>query len=233
MRRRRLRSPVCRGLRRPLEGRSDRSVGHSVPRCGVRADGLREDHRQDPSLGVEQRPTRVPGADQPADRSHRSFHRSLAVGVVGLDGLGRADPRHVDRQRAAFRVACDLAFGSARRAGRDRQRRQGEAGDVEHRDVVVRIEFDDLCGQRFGRPGLLDGRVLLSGDDVRVRDHRVGSRDPARALDAHATGVADDANHAALVDRDRRRPRDSSVGRADRGARAVDRGQWIQVRERA
>ena len=55
--------------------------------------------------------------------------------------------RDGDAQRAALGMSVDRA-DLADRAGHDRERLLAERGNVEHRDVVHRVERDDARRQR-------------------------------------------------------------------------------------
>ena len=109
--------------------------------------------------------------------------RTLAVGVLGVDDLGRADTAGLGVERPVQRVAEDRRRRAGLRVGLERQRPGVQARDAEDGDVVVRIERQRVGGQVGRVAAELDGGVALPGDDVRVRDDDTRGRDPAASLD--------------------------------------------------
>ena len=168
--------------------------------------------------------------DAAAQRRDRTPHRAAAVGVGGEHSAGLADPPRCRRERPVLRVAEDrdrIAF--ARPGELEGPRVQPVHAQDGH--VVLRVEEHDSRVAEV-TVAAVDARVLRPGDDVRVRDHEIGTRRPARALDPEPAGRPGHAQDAPARGLDAWVAQQLRIRRANARLRPADRRERIDSRDR-
>src|SRR5439155_10744660 len=102
---------------------------------------------------------------------------------------------------------------------------------TEERDVVPRVEGDDVRREVAAASGDLDVRVALAGDDVGGGDDRPRSDEPAAPFDADSARGTEDANDRQAGGPNAAVAGDSRRGRPARSGRPGDRRQRIDAGE--
>ena len=168
--------------------RATNSLGTANPPCWPGAPTMAANTvpTTSPALSIEW-PAGVARPHVAAQGGDAALDRTVAVGILGVDGLGLPDPARLGVERAVERIAEDRrrgpgprmrgepercaasdrepAAGRCRRGGRTRRRPRPSPGHC---------------------PSGCDHRVVLAGDDVGVGDHETGRGHPAAALDSRA-----------------------------------------------
>src|SRR5439155_12997979 len=106
--------------------------------------GGREDDPEYFAIGAHEWPARVSAAYQRPDRVDLPGHLALLVDVRPDDGPQLAYPGRLRVVRAVQRITDHNSVGAGtRRPGSERQRRRAETGNVDHRQIAVRIVGHD------------------------------------------------------------------------------------------